>query len=78
MEYHKTKDILHVKELLRHKNIRNTLKYIAIEKALFETESVDEFHVKVAHNLEEACKLVEVGFDYVTDMEGCKIFRKRK
>jgi hypothetical protein len=38
----------------------------------------DEYHVKVAHNLKEACALVEAGFEYVTDMEGAKIFRKRK
>jgi len=33
--------------------------------------------VKVVHNLKEACELVEAGFEYVTDMEGAKIFRKR-
>lgn len=38
----------------------------------------DEFHVKVAETLEEACKLIEAGFEYVTDMEGKKLFRKRK
>jgi len=38
----------------------------------------DEYHVKVAHNLKEACALVEAGFEYVTDMEDAKIFRKRK
>jgi len=27
MEYHKTKDILHVMQMLGHKNIMNTLKY---------------------------------------------------
>lgn len=27
MEYHKTKDILHVKQVLGHKNIKNTLVY---------------------------------------------------
>lgn len=32
----------------------------------------------VAESLEEACKLLEVGFEYVTDMEGKKVFRKRK
>ncbi|MGC8999358.1 MAG: tyrosine-type recombinase/integrase, partial [Candidatus Bathyarchaeia archaeon] len=36
MEYHKTKDIIHVKELLGHRNIQNTLIYITIEKALFQ------------------------------------------
>jgi len=37
-----------------------------------------EFHVKVAETLEEAFKLMEVGFEYVTDMDGKKLFRKRK
>jgi hypothetical protein len=33
---------------------------------------------KVASNLEEAVELVEAGFEYVTEVEGKKIFRKRK
>lgn len=77
MEYHKTKDILHVQQLLGHRQLRNTLIYINLEKALFQNTE-DEFHVRVAHNLDEACKLLEVGFEYVTDMDGAKIFRKRK
>ncbi|MEM2107988.1 MAG: hypothetical protein QXL10_01725 [Candidatus Bathyarchaeia archaeon] len=31
-----------------------------------------------AHDLKEACQLLETGFEYVTDMEGVKLFRKRK
>ena len=77
MEYHKTKDILHVQQLLGHRDLRNTLIYINLEKALFQNVD-DEFHVKVAHSLDEACKLLEVGFEYVTDMDGAAIFRKRK
>ena len=30
----------------------------------------DDFHVRVAETLEDACKLLETGFEYVTDMEG--------
>jgi len=37
-----------------------------------------EFHVKVAQSLDEACKLLEVGFEYVTDIDGTKLFKKRK
>jgi len=77
MEYHKTKDILHVQQLLGHRQLKNTLIYINLEKALFQNIN-DEFHVRVAHNLDEACKLLEVGFEYVTDMNGAKLFRKRK
>ena len=29
-------------------------------------------------NVEDACKLVEVDFEYVTTIEGVQIFRKRK
>jgi len=41
----------------------------------FET---DEYVAKVAKTLDEACQLVEAGFEYVTEMDGAKIFRKRK
>ena len=77
-EYHKTKDILHVKNMLGHQSIDNTLIYITMEQTLFGSTDNLEFHVKVAHNLEEACELIKVGFNYVCDMEDCKIFRKRK
>ena len=73
MEYHKTKDILHVKQMLGHKRIENTMIYTQ----LISFES-DQFHVRTAKTLKEACKLMEVGFEYVTDMDSCKIFRKRK
>lgn len=73
MEYYKTKDILHVMKLLGHRNINNTLLYTQLVN--FES---NEYHVATAKTLEEACKLVEVGFEYVTEMDGIKIFRKRK
>jgi len=73
MEYHKTKDILHVKQMLGHKKIENTMMYTQ----LISFES-DQFHVRTAKTLKEACKLVEAGFEYVTDMDNCKIFSKRK
>jgi hypothetical protein len=37
-----------------------------------------EYTVKTASNTKEAIKLIENGYEYVTDMEGTKIFRKRK
>jgi len=76
-EYHKTRNILHAQQVLGHRDIRNTLIYINLEKALFQN-SADEFHVKVAQNLDEACKLLEVGFEYITEIDGAQIFRKRK
>jgi len=52
--------------------------YINLEAALYHNSDSDDFHVKVAESLEEICKLVESGFEYVTDMDGKKLFRKRK
>ena len=60
MEYHGTKDILHVKRLLGHKKLENT----EIYTHLINFES-DEWHVAHAKNLEEETKLIESGFDYV-------------
>ena len=77
MEYHKTKDIIHVKELLGHRNIQNTLIYVTIDNAIFQN-TTEEFHVKTVRTVEEAVKLVEVGFEYVTTIEDVQIFRKRK
>jgi hypothetical protein len=51
--------------------------YINLERMVFNTNS-DEYTVRVAATIEEACKLLEVGFEYVTDIEGKKLFRKRK
>ncbi len=74
MEYHKTKDILHVMEVLGHKNIKNTLVYTHLVN--FKT---DEFVSKVAKTADEAAKLVEGGFEYVcTTPENLLLFRKRK
>jgi hypothetical protein len=47
-------------------------------RALFD-DRPDDFHARVAHNVEEAVKLVKTGFNYVTGEynDGGKIFRKR-
>ena len=78
MEYDKTKDIIRVQQVLGHKCVTSTMLYINLETVTFRTQD-DQFHVKVAHTLDEACKLLEVGFEYVCDMENVnvKIFRKR-
>jgi len=79
MEYHRTKDILHVQRFLGHKNIQNTLIYIDLEAKMF-TNSNEGFTTRVAQNTGEACSLIESGFEYVTGEygDGGKIFRKRK
>jgi hypothetical protein len=72
MEYYRTRDILHVKEMLGHKSLNSTLIYTQLIN--FEK---DQYIARVAHT-EEACKLVEAGFEYFCDFNGHKIFRKPK
>ncbi|MFQ5758954.1 MAG: hypothetical protein ACE5IF_04695 [Candidatus Bathyarchaeia archaeon] len=78
MEYHKTRDILHVKHLLGHKNVQNTMIYIDIEKAIYGSLRDKVFTCRVAATIEEDKKLIEAGFEYVTERNGTKIYRKRK
>ena len=71
--YHATKDLILVKETLGHRSIQSTMLYTQLIN--FEE---DEYVCKVAKTLKEAAELIEVGFEYVTDFEGAKLFRKRK
>jgi len=77
MLYHQTKDIIYVMRFLGHKNIKNTLLYIQLAEVLFE-EATDQYTVIVASNVKEASELIEAGFEYVTEMDGVKLFRRRK
>jgi site-specific recombinase XerC len=73
-EYAKTRDILHVMNILGHKRIQNTLIYTQ----LIEFKN-DEYVSKAIQNAKEACELIEAGFEYVcTTPESLMIFRKRK
>jgi hypothetical protein len=74
MLYHKTKDLLYVQQRLGHKNIRNTVPYTQ----LVSFEDGDKYHSATAETVEAACKLVEVGFEYVCETNGVQVFRKRK
>jgi integrase len=71
-EYAKTKDLLHVMQVLGHRNCQNTLIYTHLSK--FES---DEFHHAIAKTIEEAGKLVDAGFEFVCDFNDENLFRKR-
>lgn len=73
MLYHRTKDILLVKEKLGHKRLETTLIYTH----LIDFKD-DEFTVRTASTVAETSKLIESGFEYVTEMDNIKLFRKRK
>jgi integrase len=71
--YHKTRDILFVKQQMGHKKIETTLIYTQLLNL-----NDDEWTCKTATNVNEATQLVEAGFEYITEMDGTKLFRKRK
>jgi len=79
MEYHRTRDIEHVKEVLGHKSIVSTDLYIHLEKTIFANQQEDQWICKAAKTVEEATRLIEVGFEYVnTTKDGIALYRKRK
>ena len=75
MEYHRTKNIKYVQQLLGHRKLENTDFYTQ----LLNFES-DEWHVAHARNLEEENKLVEAGFEFIrySEKDEVAIYRKRK
>ena len=72
--YYETKDLLLVKEMLGHKNIKNTLVYTHLVK--MDTE--EKYYSATAKTVEEATKLIEQGWQYITTFNDIMIFRKRK
>jgi integrase len=71
--YHKTRDILLVKQQMGHKRIETTLIYTQLLNL-----NDDEWTCKTASNVNEATSLIEAGFEYVTEIDGAKLFKKRK
>jgi integrase len=67
-----------VNDYLRHKNSKNTDRYIHLAQLLFRNEK--EYISEVANNTEQARRLIEQGWTYVTGeyADGGKIFAKPK
>ncbi|MBN1784204.1 MAG: site-specific integrase [Candidatus Bathyarchaeota archaeon] len=74
IEYHKTKDILHIMDMLGHRDIKTTLIYTQL--VTFES---DEYNSSTAKTTQEAKELLEAGFEYIcTTPQDVMLFRKRK
>ena len=73
MTYYKTKDIFYVKQQLGHKKLETTLIYTQLVNF-----GEEEYTCRVAKTLEQATQLIEQGFEYVTEIDNAKLFRKRK
>ena len=77
IEYHNTKDVIHVKNLLGHRDIECTMIYINLEQATFLSDN-DHWISRVAHNETEECQLIEAGFEHVANRGDLHFYRKRK
>ncbi len=74
MEYHKTRNLLHVMQMLGHRDIKNTMIYTH----LIDSENDDEYHSAVAKTTDETKNLIESRFEYVCSHQDLLLFRKRK
>jgi integrase len=73
MTLHKTKDAFFTMNQMGHRKLATTQKYMH----LLDLDS-DEWICKVANNIKDATALIEAGFEYVTEMDGIQLFKKRK
>jgi integrase len=73
MTLHRTKDAFFIMNKMGHKKLTTTQKYMH----LIDLDS-DESICIATNNVKEATELIEAGFDYATEMDGSKLFKKRK
>jgi hypothetical protein len=62
---------------LGHRSLQHTRKYVQLERALFHSTD-DSFVSKVASTADKATELIELGFDYVNEINGRHLYRKKK
>ena len=65
-------------KFLGHTDVKKTLIYIDLEITYY-SRSAEEYTAKVAATtITEALQPIETGFEFHLEMDGAKIFRKRK
>jgi integrase len=74
IEYHRGAGLIEIIEMLGHSSLRSTLVYTHLMKR---TEK-DEYISRATRSVKGARALIESGFQYITEIDGLKLFRKRK
>ena len=77
-EYHKTRSILHVKKVLGHRSISTTQRYVDLYTEIYGDLLPQDHICETASTVEEAKKLIEAGFEYVSTINGEQLYRKVK
>ncbi len=71
--YYKT-DLKRTQYLLGHKHSNTTDRYTH----LLDNQEEQQYITRTATNVKEATTLLEAGFEYIQDIDGIKLYRKRK
>jgi len=74
IEYHRGAKLLEIKQMLGHTSIKSTIVYTH----LIEPTESDKYISRATRSVAGARALIEAGFQYVCEMDGLKLFRKRK
>lgn len=77
-EYHKTKDILHVKSVLGHRKIETTMTYVDLYKQIYGDDYRGEFITKIASNKKDRIILMNEGWTLVEKDGDDWYFRRPK
>jgi len=72
--YNKTKDPIRVMRYLGHKKLETTMHYLRG----IHLDEEEEYTCRTASNTKEDTEFIEAGFEYITERDGLKIYRKRK
>jgi len=71
--YHDTNNVIKTMQLLGHKCLNNTQRYIQLFPDL-----PDKYVTEISYTLEEDKKLLDAGYEFQTERDGAKLYRKRK
>ncbi len=77
-EYHKTRSMQHVQRVLGHKSIMTTQRYVDLYEEIYGNLKPENYICETASTIQEAKKLIEQGFEYVSEIESVQIYRKVK
>lgn len=58
--------------------MKSTLRYIHYAEVVYQSSDKNEWIPRAARTVDEASELIKVGFEYVTEIDGTKLFRKHK
>lgn len=58
--------------------MKSTSRYIHYERIVYATNDNNEWTAKAAKTVEEATELIKADFEYHVEIDGFRLFRKRK